>query len=399
VTNALRHKVVGDELSRGDWEGTDAHVIDGQTANDMMLFNGTNWYRAPALALFDAGALVFSAGLPQEILDVATIIQSRFGSLVQICDGANDQVEWLAAIGTGGKRVRVLGPTFSFGAGLNTSTANNYKVVADGIGACVVTLANGVNADAIICGDLSTYTPKITFEGFRLVGNSANNTAGSGIHLKSTETVWLNELEITDFKEHGVHGEGAVARNCAYEMFHRCYIHDNKKHGVYADTKCYAVLIPKGNILAGNGKGVDYAGFSANGNSDHSLSCLFDENGTGARFYASSYTDMSGCVFLNQERDGVLADGTSTHLNLSNMTIISPSTGNTGTYCGVRTDGTNNNINNNIIRALNNAIGSAVKELPGADLNSISLNNCSGTFSGGAIVVVGASTVSQHNVA
>lgn len=43
---AFKHKDIGGELTRTEWEANDAHEADGQTANDMLYFNGTHWIRA-----------------------------------------------------------------------------------------------------------------------------------------------------------------------------------------------------------------------------------------------------------------------------------------------------------------------------------------------------------------
>jgi len=53
----FKHKDVGPSLSKTEWEGIDTHEADGETANDMLYFNGTSWIRAtPAQvsALFEA---------------------------------------------------------------------------------------------------------------------------------------------------------------------------------------------------------------------------------------------------------------------------------------------------------------------------------------------------------
>lgn len=46
MANEFKHKDVGDELTKAEWEGKDTHVADSQAANDMLYFNGTYWIRA-----------------------------------------------------------------------------------------------------------------------------------------------------------------------------------------------------------------------------------------------------------------------------------------------------------------------------------------------------------------
>lgn len=51
MANEFKHKDVGIELSRVEWEGITTHEADGQTAGDMLYFNGTNWIRATRATL------------------------------------------------------------------------------------------------------------------------------------------------------------------------------------------------------------------------------------------------------------------------------------------------------------------------------------------------------------
>ncbi|GAI94589.1 unnamed protein product [marine sediment metagenome] len=46
MANEFKHKDVGDELTKAEWEGKDTHEADSQAANDMLYFNGTYWIRA-----------------------------------------------------------------------------------------------------------------------------------------------------------------------------------------------------------------------------------------------------------------------------------------------------------------------------------------------------------------
>ena len=59
----FKHKDIGTEITQTEWEATDTHEADGQTANDMLYFNGTSWIRATPTtiaALFSALGVEFS---------------------------------------------------------------------------------------------------------------------------------------------------------------------------------------------------------------------------------------------------------------------------------------------------------------------------------------------------
>lgn len=46
MANELRHKDVGRQLTKDEWEALGIHIAEGQTADDMLYFNGTSWVRA-----------------------------------------------------------------------------------------------------------------------------------------------------------------------------------------------------------------------------------------------------------------------------------------------------------------------------------------------------------------
>uniref|UniRef100_A0A6M3IFU0 Uncharacterized protein n=1 Tax=viral metagenome TaxID=1070528 RepID=A0A6M3IFU0_9ZZZZ len=56
----FRHANIGTSLTKTEWEAETTHIADGQTANDLTYFDGTNWVRAPAAtvwAILDGVAL------------------------------------------------------------------------------------------------------------------------------------------------------------------------------------------------------------------------------------------------------------------------------------------------------------------------------------------------------
>ena len=46
MANEFKHKDIGPELFRAEWEAVDGHEADSQVANDMLYYNGINWVRA-----------------------------------------------------------------------------------------------------------------------------------------------------------------------------------------------------------------------------------------------------------------------------------------------------------------------------------------------------------------
>ena len=58
MANEFKHKDVGGELSREEWEAIGGHEADGQLANDILYFNGTNWVRTTLTKYLDAQKIV-----------------------------------------------------------------------------------------------------------------------------------------------------------------------------------------------------------------------------------------------------------------------------------------------------------------------------------------------------
>ena len=70
MANEFKHKDIGSELSRAEWEATNAHETDGQVANDMLYYNGINWVRATKATILGLlniadGADVTGSNAPQ----------------------------------------------------------------------------------------------------------------------------------------------------------------------------------------------------------------------------------------------------------------------------------------------------------------------------------------------
>jgi hypothetical protein len=63
MSNEFKHKDVGIDLSKTEWEGIDSHEADGQTSGDGLYFDGTNWKRSPNInKIPTAEALTISGG-------------------------------------------------------------------------------------------------------------------------------------------------------------------------------------------------------------------------------------------------------------------------------------------------------------------------------------------------
>jgi len=60
VANEFKHKDAGTELTRTEDNAVDRHIADGQTANDMLYFDGTYWIRAAPATI---AALLMSGNL------------------------------------------------------------------------------------------------------------------------------------------------------------------------------------------------------------------------------------------------------------------------------------------------------------------------------------------------
>jgi hypothetical protein len=47
MANEFKHKSVGDELSRANWENKDTHCTGNDEKGDILIFNGVNWVGLP----------------------------------------------------------------------------------------------------------------------------------------------------------------------------------------------------------------------------------------------------------------------------------------------------------------------------------------------------------------
>jgi hypothetical protein len=55
MANEFKHVSVGGDLSQSEWEAVSTHIADGQTAGDILYFDGTYWKRRP----YNMGARVY----------------------------------------------------------------------------------------------------------------------------------------------------------------------------------------------------------------------------------------------------------------------------------------------------------------------------------------------------
>jgi hypothetical protein len=63
MANEFRHKDVGTDLSKAEWEGVDSHEADSQSSGDGLYFDGSNWVRSADLfKIPTAEALTISGG-------------------------------------------------------------------------------------------------------------------------------------------------------------------------------------------------------------------------------------------------------------------------------------------------------------------------------------------------
>lgn len=212
--------------------------------------------------------------------------------------------------------------TFNIETTIDFGTKSGMTLVGQGIGVTRLSLVAGVNADMISIGDLSTYVPRLTIKDMTLIGNSASQSAGSGINLKSVEGVWLERLEIADFIEHGLYAMGSAARDNKYIHLLHCYLNTSKKAGAYIRRYSYAFMMVNC-LLAGNGKTTDWAGLNLETSSDHILlNCLFDENATGIRAYSCSGISISGGQVLGSEKNGIILDGASHDISVGGGIVL-----------------------------------------------------------------------------
>ncbi|GAG91867.1 unnamed protein product, partial [marine sediment metagenome] len=101
MANELKHKTVGEQLTQPEFEAIGGHIADGQTANDMLYFNGTYWIRATA-ATIAALMKLDDLATPDDNTDL-NASTTRHGLLKKLDNVAtnfmNGQGNWAAAGG------------------------------------------------------------------------------------------------------------------------------------------------------------------------------------------------------------------------------------------------------------------------------------------------------------
>ncbi len=280
---------------------------------------------------------------------------------------------------------------------INLGTKSGLNIVGAGWRHTALTLKNNVNDDLFFRGNGTTYVTGTRIVGLRLEGNSANQTAGSGIHLYAVEDSHIVGCYIHDFKDQGILAEGTASRSNVYVYVSDSYINTNLAGGIYFLNQSYAGVIT-GNVIAGNGKNpAGNGGLRSNANSEHTITGnLFDDNSIGIRLYASSWSTITGNVFLDTDRTVILLDGGSDHHVVSGNMILSPSDSAPNTYMGIDMDGTYNVITGNMIWGRTNVIAVGVRETVGANNNLIVANTIQNATTG--ITLVGAASKARHNL-
>ncbi len=77
MSNEFKHASVGAELSQAEWEAAAAHVADGQTAGDVLYYDGAGWKRRP----YNIGARVYNnanISVPDNTLTLLTYNSERW---------------------------------------------------------------------------------------------------------------------------------------------------------------------------------------------------------------------------------------------------------------------------------------------------------------------------------
>ncbi len=77
MTNEFKHTSVGTELTQEEFEAVGGHIADGQTAGDILYFDGTYWKRRP----YNLGARVYNStakSIPSGSFVVITFDSERY---------------------------------------------------------------------------------------------------------------------------------------------------------------------------------------------------------------------------------------------------------------------------------------------------------------------------------
>ncbi len=140
-----------------------------------------------------------------------------------VCDGTADNVEIQAAINLSvttsyGGTVLLSPGTFTLADSIyfidnSANQLHTTHLKGSGVRITNVYFANGVNKNMMV-GPESNYATNVIISDMTLLGNSANQTGGSGIFLDKMQEVLMQNLEIRDFKKDGVRCETGT-----YEMY------------------------------------------------------------------------------------------------------------------------------------------------------------------------------------
>lgn len=160
--------------------------------------------------IMTATAIVLPNESPTLVKVAARLAKVVFGNRIQICNGANDEVEIQAAIDAlsarGGKVILLEGIFYIY-----SSIELRGDLVIAGQGVKATTLTLMANADCDIFAYTSgTATNFLVIEDMYLYGNGDNNAAGRGIYLNpNIVDVWISRIFVNKTAGHGIEIDNA----------------------------------------------------------------------------------------------------------------------------------------------------------------------------------------------
>ena len=303
---------------------------------------------------------------------------------VGVIDGTDQMAVLNAALanvsGTAVETVKVIG-SYTVDAGIDVS---GYTI----LDLYNATLTAGVSLD----DDLITMNGWHNWIlGGHLEGNSANNASGSGIRIGGTaETQRFfvgGDMVLHDFKEHGIHVEGAAGKLVGVGSFRGIDIENCGTHGFFGTTygaDCYI-----GGIDCGGNGGAGIL-ISSGFNGNNLVGCKSWNNGTyGIMLDASDANNITGCRSDYNAYDGIVVTEGSNLNSISGNVLFNNSYGTPNTYSGIVI---NDSIKNIVTGNVCTRAGVATDQLYGiveknddsnpeaSDLNCIKGNFCSGNL-------------------
>ena len=235
MAGEFKHKDIGPELTRAEWEAIGGHEIDSQATGDVLYASsaiqisglpiGTTEGQAMRVGSGGIPEWGSSLGLPSTLVVVAN--DAPAGTIGHYyCDGTADDVQInaaLTALPTGAGEVILSVGTFDTIATLSVG----YGAILNGSGMGQTIIDSSVAAEAIIYNDADAGQSTVRGGGISNLKVLGNSTATIGLRVKWAWSVVVERVDIRSCASHGMQIEATFGLDVNY-----CQILGNGGYGV-----------------------------------------------------------------------------------------------------------------------------------------------------------------------